>query len=377
MPPIRARLSARLRSIVLVPALVLGVLSIAPLGCERSPQGRDAAVNSAPGSATQLPDAGEIPRWPVTPAAPARTIVVTSPVLLDAVRHIAFTRLPALRVELLGASPSADLLRSADLIIALDATLDPRPVPVPSGASPSVDRIGRIVRIGAPDPSRLITAVDAPAPGVHLDPALWAEMLPAIHAALVAIDGTTPDTIAPYDAGLERYRDRVSTLGQYSSKILGTIPSDPALIVSDEPSLEYLTRGAMIEFVTLPSRDRAVVRPELAPLAGRLAERRVPAIFAPPDHPWAAALAEMCRALGHELRLVPLAFVRTLGPEGTPESAYAGAIDATVRTIVAELQGSMPIRTFAATHPMPPLPPTPSVPGGTSGPDRAGPAAGR
>ncbi len=344
-----------------LPALVLlALIPLAQTGCERSPQGKDAP----PSTAAAAPDTGEIPRWPPTPAASARTIVVTSPVLLDAVRHIAFTRLPSLRVELLGDPPSAEVLLAADLIIALDESLDPRSVPVPADAP------ARIARIAPPDATRLITASSNPAPGVHLDPLLWAELLPAIHAALISIDGGTPEAKAPYDAGLERYRDRVSTLGSYAKKVLGTIPSDPALIVSDEPSLEYLTRGAMIEFVALPVRDRPVVRPELATLAGRLAERRVPAIFAAADHPWAAALAEMCRSLGHEVRLVPLGFVRTLGPEGTPEAAYAGAIDSMVRTIVAELQGSVPVRRFTSTHPMPPVPPAAES-------DRAGPAAGR
>jgi manganese/zinc/iron transport system substrate-binding protein len=186
---------------------------------------------------------------------------------------------------------------------------------------------------------------DAADPHVWMDPTLWSEASGAAEAALARLAPDARESIAD---NLVRFRDRLARLDTYAREAMATVPENARVLVTAHDAFSYFGAryGLEIESIQGISTESEANLAAIETLVRKLAERRVPAVFAETSVPDRAvrALIEGAGARGHRVALGGNLFSDAMGRPGTYEGTYEGMIDHNVTTIVRALGGRVPAR---------------------------------
>jgi manganese/zinc/iron transport system substrate-binding protein len=186
---------------------------------------------------------------------------------------------------------------------------------------------------------------DAADPHVWMDPVLWSEAAGAVEAALARL---LPDGREALAENLGRFRQRLARLDAYAREAVATIPENARLLVTAHDAFSYFGAryGIGIESIQGLSTEAEANLAAIEALVRKIAERRVPAVFAETSVPDRAvqALIEGAAARGHRVRLGGNLFSDAMGRPGSYEGSYEGMMDHNVTTIVRALGGRVPPR---------------------------------
>ncbi|MGG5810716.1 metal ABC transporter solute-binding protein, Zn/Mn family [Falsiroseomonas sp. CW058] len=186
---------------------------------------------------------------------------------------------------------------------------------------------------------------DAADPHVWMDPTLWAEAAGAVEQALSRM---APDAREAFADNLARFRARCARLDAYARDAIGSIPATARVLVTAHDAFSYFGAryGLEIESIQGISTESEANLAAIESLVRKLAERRVPAVFAESSVPDRAvrALIEGAGARGHRVALGGNLFSDAMGRPGTYEGSYEGMIDHNVTTIARALGGRVPPR---------------------------------
>ncbi len=186
---------------------------------------------------------------------------------------------------------------------------------------------------------------DAADPHVWMDPVLWSEAAGAAEAALARL---LPDGREALAENLGRFRQRLARLDAYAREAVATIPENARLLVTAHDAFSYFGAryGIGIESIQGLSTEAEANLAAIEALVRKIAERRVPAVFAETSVPDRAvqALIEGAAARGHRVRLGGNLFSDAMGRPGSYEGSYEGMMDHNVTTIVRALGGRVPPR---------------------------------
>jgi manganese/zinc/iron transport system substrate-binding protein len=191
------------------------------------------------------------------------------------------------------------------------------------------------------DPTQLIHPDDLPDahdPHLWMDPALWAQTIPAIRDTLAALD---PDHAAGYRDRAAALESRLAQLDADTRAALHAVPPDARVLVTAHDAFHYLARRYGYEVVAIQgisTESEAGVR-DIERLVDVLVSRRIPAVFVEStvsDRNIRALIAGAA-ARGHTVTIGGELFSDAMGPAGTPEGTYTGMIEHNARTIAAAL----------------------------------------
>lgn len=184
---------------------------------------------------------------------------------------------------------------------------------------------------------------DAADPHVWMDPALWAETLPAIAATLARLP-RLPDL----EAGVATTRAQLHRLDAYAREVLAPIPAERRLLVTAHDAFAYfgLRYQFQVESIQGLSTEAEASLSRIEAMVRLIVERRIPAIFTESSVPDRAvrALIEGVAARGHQVRLGGTLFSDSMGRPGTYRGTYEGMMDHNITTISRALGGSAPER---------------------------------
>ena len=287
-------------------------------------------------------------------ARPARSVLATVAMVGDAVRDVSGGRVRAETLIGEGVDPHlfrptrADIARllAADAVFANGHRLEGRMGDV-------LDRVrasGRLVVLMAESLPRAQLRAnpdypDAADPHVWMDPTLWGEAAGAVAEGLGRL---VPDAREGFADNLARFRARCARLDEYAREAIGTIPANARVLVTAHDAFGYFGRryGLEIESIQGISTESEANLAAIEGLVRKLAERRVPAVFAESSVPDRAvrALIEGAGARGQRVALGGNLFSDAMGRPGTYEGTYEGMIDHNVTTITRALGGRVPPR---------------------------------
>jgi manganese/zinc/iron transport system substrate-binding protein len=184
---------------------------------------------------------------------------------------------------------------------------------------------------------------DAADPHVWMDPALWAETLPAIAATL----GRLP-RMTNLEAGVATTRAQLHRLDTYAREVLAPIPAERRVLVTAHDAFAYfgLRYQFQVESIQGLSTEAEASLSRIEAMVRLIVERRIPAIFTESSVPDRAvrALIEGVAARGHQIRLGGTLFSDSMGRPGTYRGTYEGMMDHNITTISRALGGSAPER---------------------------------
>lgn len=184
---------------------------------------------------------------------------------------------------------------------------------------------------------------DAADPHVWMDPALWAEALPAIAATL----GRVP-RVGNLEAGVATTRAQLHRLDAYAREVLAPIPAERRVLVTAHDAFAYfgLRYQFQVESIQGLSTEAEASLSRIEAMVRLIVERRIPALFTESSVPDRAvrALIEGVAARGHQIRLGGTLFSDSMGRPGTYRGTYEGMIDHNITTIARALGGSAPER---------------------------------
>ncbi len=183
-------------------------------------------------------------------------------------------------------------------------------------------------------------AADSADPHVWMDPILWAECMPPLATALLAL---APDVREGVQEREAKYRAMLTRLDGYAKQVLGAIPADRRVLVTAHDAFGYFGAryGLALESLQGVSTDSEASLARVEQLVTLLVTRRIPAIFAETSVPDRAvrALMEGAAARGHRVVLGGTLFSDSMGKPGTYEGTYEGMLDHNI-TVIARALGS-------------------------------------
>jgi manganese/zinc/iron transport system substrate-binding protein len=186
---------------------------------------------------------------------------------------------------------------------------------------------------------------DAADPHVWMDPRLWADAVPAIEPALVAL---APDAREALADNLARFRARIARLDAYAAEVLATVPQNARVLVTAHDAFSYFGAryGFEVESIQGLSTEAEANLAAIEALVSKLVEQRIPAVFAETSVPDRAvrALIEGAGARGQRVALGGNLFSDAMGKQGTYEGTYEGMLDHNITTIARALGGRVPDR---------------------------------
>lgn len=198
------------------------------------------------------------------------------------------------------------------------------------------------------DPALLLADADypdQPDPHVWMDPALWAQVVDAVRAALAAADPAGADVFA---ANAADYAAEIAALGAYATGVLATVPEPTRVLVTAHDAFGYFGRayGFEVEGVQGISTAAEAGLRRIEELVALLVDRRIPAVFVESSvsERNVRALIEGAAARGWTVRIGAALFSDAMGPEGTYEGTWLGMIDHNVTAIARALGGAAPER---------------------------------
>ncbi len=185
---------------------------------------------------------------------------------------------------------------------------------------------------------------DAADPHLWMDPALWADTLPAIMATLARL----PQPPRQMEAGLAETRGMLHRLDAYARDVLAPIPAERRVLVTAHDAFAYFGRRHefQVESIQGLSTEAEASLARIEAMVNLIVERRLPAIFTESSVPDRAvrALIEGVAARGRQLALGGTLFSDSMGRPGTYRGSYQGMMDHNITIISRALGGSAPER---------------------------------
>lgn len=229
-------------------------------------------------------------------------------------------------------------LGGADLILYLGLGLEGQLAQV-------LDRLAArrpVAGIGAAlDPAGLMQHDGATDPHVWMAPALWAEAIPPVAAALAGAAPACAGTIA---ANADRHAAELAALDAWGRASMATIPADARVLVTAHDAFGYMARdwGLRVAAVQGLSTEAEPSVADIAETARIVVEAGVPAVFVEStiNPRTVEALIAAAGALGHAVTVGAMLYADAMGPAGTPEGTYIGMIRANVIAIAGALGGA-------------------------------------
>lgn len=196
-------------------------------------------------------------------------------------------------------------------------------------------------RVAQRDPRlrRMPGTKDVYDPHVWFDAGLWAQCALDVAEQLAALD---PQHAGDFRASAAAYAAQLRALDAECRRRLAEIPAPRRVLVTAHDAFGYFGAAYGVEVRGLQgisTADEAALA-AVNQLVDLLVERRVKAVFVessvPPKN--VQALVEACAACGHRLAVGGELYSDALGPQGTPEATYVGAMRYNLTTIVAALK---------------------------------------
>jgi len=286
----------------------------------------------------------------------ALSVVTTTGMIADAARRIGGTRIAVRGLMGPGVDPHAyrqtrsDIaaLAGADLVLwhglGLEAQL--------MAFLADMARSRRVVAVAdAIPPDQLRPFADYPGrydPHLWMVPALWLQVVDAVHAAITEAD---PAGAAGYAIAAATYRDEILALSDYAAEMLATVPAPARVLVTAHDAFGYFGEAYGFEVLGvqgISTESEAGVQ-RITALVDLLVTRNITAVFVESSVSDRAlrALVEGAAARGHEVSIGGTLYSDAMGPDGTYEGTYVGMIDHNVTTIARALGGTAPARGMA------------------------------
>jgi manganese/zinc/iron transport system substrate-binding protein len=229
-------------------------------------------------------------------------------------------------------------LNGADLILYLGLGLEGQLAQV-------LDRLGArraVAGIGAALPAdRLMVEDGGTDPHVWMAPALWAEAIAPVAAALTVAAPACAEGIA---AGAARHAGELAALDAWGRASIVTIPEDRRTLVTAHDAFGYMARdwGLTVAAIQGISTEAEASVADISDTARLVADAGVPAVFVESTiNPRTInALIDAARALGQDVSVGGSLYADAMGAEGTPEGTYVGMIRANVTAIATALGGA-------------------------------------
>lgn len=285
-------------------------------------------------------------------AEPQPTVVATTGMVGDMVREIGGDRIRL--TVLIGEGVDPHLYKPTRTDIAALARADAIFTNGLQLEGKLADTLKRIASSGKPvlavaesvPRERLLTpdgADDHPDPHVWMDPALWAEAIPAVRDTLTTLD---PGGHLLYEQRAAAYASRLAALDAYASRAIATIPEASRVLLTAHDAFGYFGRAYGLEVrgvQGISTESEAGVR-DIERLVDLIASRSIRAIFVEStvSERNINAIIAGARARGHTVRVGGSLFSDAMGKPGTWEGTYIGMIDHNVRTITEALGGTVP-----------------------------------
>lgn len=185
---------------------------------------------------------------------------------------------------------------------------------------------------------------DAADPHLWMDPALWAETLPAIAETLRRLPRLNRDLAA----GVAETHARLHRLDAYAREVLAPIPAERRVLVTAHDAFAYFGRRYQFEVKSIQglSTEAEASLARIEAMVRLILERRLPALFTESSVPDRAvrALIEGVAARGHRVALGGTLFSDSMGRPGTYRGTYEGMMDHNITLISRALGGSAPER---------------------------------
>lgn len=186
---------------------------------------------------------------------------------------------------------------------------------------------------------------DSADPHVWMDPSLWADAAVSVAEALTRL---MPNAREAFANNLQAFRTRLLRLDTYARESLATVPANARLLVTAHDAFSYFGARYDLELESIQglSTEAEANLSAIEALVTKLAERRVPAVFAETSVPDRAvrALIEGAAARGQRVALGGNLFSDAMGPAGTYIGTYEGMLDHNITTIARALGGTAPAR---------------------------------
>ncbi len=233
----------------------------------------------------------------------------------------------------------ARALQSADMVFYNGLHLEGK-------MSDVLERVGQkkaVVAVADDIPESQLLLADA-ATKTH-DPHVWFDVSKWMLATEKA-----RDSLVKFDpAGEKLYRDNATKylaqlreLDSEARREIATIPQARRVLVTAHDAFRYFGRAYKIEVEGLQGISTAseVSVRDVSRIVDMLVKRRIKAVFVESSVPKRTieAVAQGCRARGHEVVIGGELFSDAMGKSGTPEGSYIGMVRANVETIVGALK---------------------------------------
>jgi manganese/zinc/iron transport system substrate-binding protein len=179
-------------------------------------------------------------------------------------------------------------------------------------------------------------------PHVWFDVSLWVRCVGVVRDALVTAD---PGNAADYRANADRYARTLADLHAEVKAAAETLPAGRRVLVTSHDAFGYFGRAYGFEVRGLQGVSTAagVGTRDVDEVAGFLADRQVPAVFAEssvPDKGLKKVLDTAAARTGRPVTLVggdDALFSDSLGPVGGPTGTYVGVVRHNLRVITRAL----------------------------------------
>jgi manganese/zinc/iron transport system substrate-binding protein len=191
----------------------------------------------------------------------------------------------------------------------------------------------------------LLANEERPDPHVWMDPALWAEAVGAVQAALAM---ELPDHAQTLADAADAHLAEIARVAAYARETLATVPEGARVLVTAHDAFGYFGRAYGFEVVGIQgiSTESEAGLNRIGALVETLVSRRIGAVFVESSvsDRNVRALIEGAAAQGHTVRIGGELFSDAMGPPGTYEGTWIGMIDHNVTTIAGALGGRVPAR---------------------------------
>lgn len=280
------------------------------------------------------------------------TIVATTGMVADVVRHVAGERADVVGLMGAGVDPhlykptrsDVERMMDADVIFYNGLLLEGKMTDSLIRAATSGKRVHAVTELLDEryllEPEEFEGLYD---PHVWMDPAAWARAVEVIRDKLIEFD---PDGEADYIANTMAYTQTLNDLDTYAVRVLGSVPEGQRVLVTAHDAFNYFGRRFGFEVVGIQgisTESEAGVR-DIEDLVDLLVGRGIRAVFVEStvSERNINALIAGARARGHEVTIGGSLFSDAMGDEGTYEGTYVGMIDHNVTTVARSLGGDAP-----------------------------------
>lgn len=179
-------------------------------------------------------------------------------------------------------------------------------------------------------------------PHVWMDPELWAQVMPAITAALSSVQ---PESEAEFAANAAMYQDELLELATYGKKALETVSAESRILVTAHDAFNYFGLAHDFEVIGIQgiSTESEAGINRMSELVDLLVGRKIGAVFVESSvsDRNIRALIEGAASRGHKVTIGGELFSDAMGVPGSYEGTYLGMLDHNITTITGALGGNV------------------------------------